>query len=159
MQKVKVQRYISGKRPDYAPAASSEDDSDNDDFLEQQRPEKRHQMLPHVIKDMHSKMDVDSDTEVKTELLLTYIEIRFQKCIYQANDPRLRRLKAARNVPEEEQDDSEGDGYRRRHTVEPEVLAVAEPEDDDEPQIEQTERGSSAESDEELNEEEIELKR
>ena len=32
MKKVKVQRYVSGKRPEYAPASSDEDESDADDF-------------------------------------------------------------------------------------------------------------------------------
>lgn len=64
MQKVKVQRYISGKRPDYAPAASSEEDSETEDFLDQQRPERRQQMLPQVIKDFDRRMEVDSENEV-----------------------------------------------------------------------------------------------
>lgn len=34
MQKVKVHRYVSGKRPDYAQDYRSDSDSDNDDFLE-----------------------------------------------------------------------------------------------------------------------------
>ena len=32
MKKVKVQRYVSGKRPEYAPASSDEAESDEDDF-------------------------------------------------------------------------------------------------------------------------------
>lgn len=38
MQKVKVHRYVSGKRPDYAQEIQSDSESDEDDFLE-----KRHQ--------------------------------------------------------------------------------------------------------------------
>ena len=34
MQKVKVHRYVSGKRPEYAPASSSEEESEDEDFLE-----------------------------------------------------------------------------------------------------------------------------
>jgi hypothetical protein len=34
MQKVKVQRYISGKRPEYAQYDSSEDESDGEDFID-----------------------------------------------------------------------------------------------------------------------------
>jgi len=33
MQKVKVNRYVSGKRPDYAQRSSSEDDSEEDEFI------------------------------------------------------------------------------------------------------------------------------
>ncbi|KAA0202749.1 hypothetical protein HAZT_HAZT006258 [Hyalella azteca] len=32
MKKVKVQRYVSGKRPEYAPASSDEEEEDEDDF-------------------------------------------------------------------------------------------------------------------------------
>ena len=37
MKKVKVHRYVSGKRPEYAPMSSSEEDSDDDDFIAQRR--------------------------------------------------------------------------------------------------------------------------
>ncbi|CAG9117114.1 hypothetical protein JYU34_015836 [Plutella xylostella] len=79
MKKVKVQRYISGKKPDYAQGASSSEESDAEDFIEQQRPERRLQTLPQVIsrEEHHS----ESDNEV--------------------DDPRLRRLRstAARSPP------------------------------------------------------------
>ncbi|XP_050529024.1 microfibrillar-associated protein 1 [Daktulosphaira vitifoliae] len=35
MQKVKVHRYITGKRPQYAPQSTSEEESDDEDFIEQ----------------------------------------------------------------------------------------------------------------------------
>ena len=38
MQKVKVNRYVSGKRPDYAATHSSSDDSDAEEFI---RPQKK----------------------------------------------------------------------------------------------------------------------
>ena len=46
MQKVKVQRYISGKRPEYAQYASSDEESDDDDFIDNRRPPivERHQI-------------------------------------------------------------------------------------------------------------------
>jgi len=34
MQKVKVHRYVQGKRPEYAPESTSEEESEDDDFLE-----------------------------------------------------------------------------------------------------------------------------
>ena len=37
MQKVKVNRYVSGKRPDYAAAHSSSEDSEDEEFI---RPKK-----------------------------------------------------------------------------------------------------------------------
>lgn len=61
MQKVKVQRYISGKKPDYAQGASSSEESDIDDFIEQQKPERRQQTLPQIIS---RKEDSDSEKEV-----------------------------------------------------------------------------------------------
>lgn len=65
MQKVKVHRYVSGKRPDYAQDLRSESDTDDDDFIE--RRNQPHQPL--------SPEPQRSDDEV--------------------NDPRLRRLKIA----------------------------------------------------------------
>lgn len=65
MQKVKVHRYVSGKKPDYAQDARSDSDSDDDDFLE-----RRNQVPSAPSPEPHK-----SDDEL--------------------NDPRLRRLKIA----------------------------------------------------------------
>lgn len=62
MQKVKVQRYISGKKPDYAQGVSSSEESDTEDFIEQQRPERRHQIAQIVSR--KEDLQSDSDTEV-----------------------------------------------------------------------------------------------
>ncbi|XP_063830020.1 microfibrillar-associated protein 1 [Ostrinia nubilalis] len=77
MKKVKVQRYISGKKPDYAQGVSSSEESDSEDFIEQQRPERRQQILPQII----SQKEDFSDTEKEID------------------DPRLRRLKNAARSP------------------------------------------------------------
>ncbi|XP_053611871.1 microfibrillar-associated protein 1 [Plodia interpunctella] len=77
MQKVKVQRYISGKKPDYAQGVSSSEESDTEDFIEQQRPERR-QILPQVIT---QKDEQHSDTETEVD------------------DPRLKRLRMAAKSP------------------------------------------------------------
>lgn len=37
MQKVKVQRYISGKRPEYAPQDASDESSNDDDYFENRK--------------------------------------------------------------------------------------------------------------------------
>lgn len=37
MQKVKVHRYVQGKRPEYAPESTSEEESDDDDFMESRK--------------------------------------------------------------------------------------------------------------------------
>lgn len=63
MQKVKVHRYVSGKKPDYAQDARSDSESDEDDFLE------RRNHVPTAP----SPEPVASEDEM--------------------NDPRLRRLK------------------------------------------------------------------
>lgn len=64
MQKVKVHRYVSGKRPDYAQDQRSDSDSEDEDFME-----KRNQ--PHV-RPPSPEADKSED---------------------EMNDPRLRRLK------------------------------------------------------------------
>lgn len=68
MQKVKVQRYISGKKPDYAQGVSSSEESDSEDFIEQQRPERRQQMLPQIIS--HKEDQSDDEKEVRLYYLL-----------------------------------------------------------------------------------------
>lgn len=67
MQKVKVHRYVSGKKPDYAQDVRSDSESDEDDFLE------RKQSLYHSPS---RETATKSDEE-------------------EINDPRLRRLKIA----------------------------------------------------------------
>lgn len=65
MQKVKVHRYVSGKRPDYAQNDRSDSESEEDDFLDKRSQQHHHRpQTPDAIQ---------SDEEI--------------------NDPRLRRLK------------------------------------------------------------------
>lgn len=79
MQKVKVHRYVSGKRPDYAPQDSSESDSDNEDFLDKRnrhshRSRAKSPELPTVnnekddprLRRLQSSFP-DNDTEIRTE--------------------------------------------------------------------------------------------
>lgn len=61
MKKVKVQRYISGKKPDYAQGIVEESDSENDDFIEQARPERRQQILPQVIAQREEEPESDGE--------------------------------------------------------------------------------------------------
>lgn len=74
MKKVKVQRYVSGKRPDYAPASSDEEEEEDEDFT---RPRGAAPASPPLHKS------------------LTEAEMA---------DPRLRRLLAQREEPESDQD-------------------------------------------------------
>ncbi|KAK4883338.1 hypothetical protein RN001_006657 [Aquatica leii] len=71
MQKVKVHRYVSGKRPDYAQDQRSDSDSEDDDFLEKRN---------HVSVKPPSPEVEKSDDDM--------------------NDPRLRRLKIRENDTE-----------------------------------------------------------
>lgn len=58
MQKVKVHRYISGKRPDYAPRSSSEEESEDEEFI-----------VPSRLKQEQGA----SDTEVSLQLYFTLV--------------------------------------------------------------------------------------
>lgn len=64
MQKVKVHRYVSGKRPDYAQDHKSDSESEDEDFMEKRNPPSQQPATP--------------EREPSDEDL---------------NDPRLRRLK------------------------------------------------------------------
>ncbi|CAG9790900.1 unnamed protein product [Diatraea saccharalis] len=123
MQKVKVQRYISGKKPDYAQGVSSSEESDAEDFIEQQRPERRQQVLPQIIAHKHEEHS-DSEKEV--------------------DDPRLRRLRIAARSPS------------RRAEHKPEIID-AEPEQESESSA--NEMRDSSESEDELDDDEIERRR
>lgn len=50
MQKVKVHRYVSGKRPDYAQDHKSDSDTDDDDFLERRNQLNRKSPSPQTTK-------------------------------------------------------------------------------------------------------------
>lgn len=73
MQKVKVQRYVSGKIPEYAKNVSSEESSGEEDFIENRK------IKISKISDVVLSKDPESDNEEATE---------------DVDDPRLQRLKA-----------------------------------------------------------------
>jgi hypothetical protein len=79
MQKVKVHRYVSGKRPDYAPMSSREEESEEDDFIEQKR---RHVAGRPMSPAETMEQDVDASGGVDVD------------------DPRLRRLKTRKKIME-----------------------------------------------------------
>lgn len=81
MQKVKVHRYISGKRPEYAQGSSSEDESDIEDFID------------------HRKEKVRREDAEQTEELASR-----EQQPEEEDDPRLKRLKA-KQLEEEETED------------------------------------------------------
>ncbi|XP_014275327.1 microfibrillar-associated protein 1 [Halyomorpha halys] len=92
MKKVKVHRYVSGKRPEYAPMSSSEEDSDDEDFIAQ----RRHKAPSPEIR-------AESDDSLP-------------------DDPRLRRLKSRRLDDKKESEDEDEGIKRHRHIHEPEVI-------------------------------------
>ncbi|XP_065223109.1 microfibrillar-associated protein 1 [Planococcus citri] len=138
MQKVKVHRYVSGKRPEYAPVSSSEEESEEEDFIEvhkqrQQTPPPEEIILP-------------------TERILA------------TEDPRLRRLinrKAQEEEEEEEEDEDEADVEERaprwRHANEAEAAESESEEERDRDRMDVS--GDDDEDDEDLSDEEIERRR
>jgi len=105
MQKVKVQRYISGKRPEYARADSTDDDSDFEDFLDHRK--LKSQLIPET------KIDVAPINELNDETV---------------DDPRLRRLRAIASGSGE---NNEERLERRRHIQEPEEVSESDSEQSD----------------------------
>lgn len=129
MKKVKVHRYVSGKRPDYAPAASSEEESEEDDFLE---------------KRVHKLYD---ESEVTAESLEP------SQCkVRDEDDPRLRRLTRLNRQKEAE---TEYRTERHRHVHEPEVLETEPERLRERIKLE----SSESSEDEELSDSEIEKRR
>uniref|UniRef100_A0A182PC44 Micro-fibrillar-associated protein 1 C-terminal domain-containing protein n=1 Tax=Anopheles epiroticus TaxID=199890 RepID=A0A182PC44_9DIPT len=147
MQKVKVHRYVSGKRPEYAQYASSDEESEDDDFLENRR----------AYEEQQQREDSD-DNDLPDDV----------------DDPRIRRLQAIRAEP---QDDLERERKERHRTIhEPELLPSDEERsdasesnrrsqysDDEREQTNARRRrislGSESESEAELSDSEIERRR
>lgn len=92
MKKVKVHRYVSGKRPDYAPMSSSEEDEDSDGFIEHQQQKNQ---KPPPKPPSPKQEEIDSDE---------YID----------KDPRLRRLIKTRVRQESDESDTENRMERHR---------------------------------------------
>nr|CAD7443037.1 unnamed protein product [Timema bartmani] len=137
MQKVKVHRYVSGKRPDYAPMSSSEEESDEEDFIEQKR--RYHIGRPMSPSEPMDQDVADGDLEV--------------------DDPRLRRLKTRR--VEERKDDSEEEGRleRHRHIHAPEIIDTGASDEEQEQRRGKAETSEEEEEEDELSDEEIERRR
>ena len=120
MQKVKVQRYISGKRPDYANKPHNEDKSDNDSENEDFITQWKNKYIKREIKQDTRKNeefsidseDIDKDIEIVTDdelddnlpkikslikegVVVSYatnLDVSVQDV--EVNDPRLKRLLA-----------------------------------------------------------------
>lgn len=148
MQKVKVQRYISGKRPEYARGESSDEESDLEDFIDNRK------------KILAAAASVEQEQSAATSSHTTQDEEN-------VDDPRLRRLKS-RVVDEEP---TEVRLERHRHIHEPEIVeSESEESEDEEPEQRRPENDSQAtskkitlasdsESDGDLSDTEIEIRR
>lgn len=117
MQKVKVQRYISGKRPEYAQYKSSDEESESEDFIDRR-----------ARRCFANRGDENFNPSRKQDCVLSTAK-SYNKD-EAADDRRLRRL--ARHEKKSDSDNSsDGDGnnresrlrrYRERYIQEPEVL-------------------------------------
>lgn len=136
MQKVKVQRYISGKRPDYAQYYSSDEASEEDDFIDTRNAQK-------FQSNIEMEMSRERNSHKNDEF----------------DDPRLRRLNARKH----DDDDGEVRLQRHRHIHEPEIVE-SESESEEEIEVQQIPSrkitlASDSESDGDLSDTEIERRR
>ncbi|XP_046687711.1 microfibrillar-associated protein 1-like [Homalodisca vitripennis] len=140
MQKVKVHRYVSGKRPEYAPVSSSEEESEEEDFVEKRVIAASAGITTATSRSKPLSEDEEDDDE-------THVD-----------DPRLRRLKGRRFEDSRVESDEETKIERHRHIHEPEILD----EDESDDERARRRRGESSEEEEEedeLSDEEIERRR
>ncbi|KAB7498420.1 Microfibrillar-associated protein 1 [Armadillidium nasatum] len=143
MKKVKVQRYVSGKRPDYAPASSDEEETDDEDFTHPRAPAQP-SSPPHKS--------------------LTEAELQ---------DPRLRRLRAIKEMEElqageEKEEENEEESLPQRVIHEAEVIEMSDEEMDDDRKVPERDEfsrpshrlaESDSESEDEVDEEELAQRR
>ena len=136
MQKVKVQRYVSGKRPEYARGVRDEDSesesSDEEDFTSQRRSH-HHGRHQREYQESPERMEDDEHQDEEEEGVQAFKTEEFDgpsvaiKEEEDVDDPRLRRLRAAKTrepEPDENSDDDRISRHRRIH--EPEVLSDGE---------------------------------
>lgn len=106
---MKVQRYISGKRPEYANYNSSDEGSDEEDFLDHRGRPNRIRIESVQEKAAHDASESEEDTAIDMD------------------DPRLRRLN---NMRAHGEDLSRERQERHRHIHEPEILDTSSSEDE-----------------------------
>ncbi|XP_058448048.1 microfibrillar-associated protein 1 [Malaya genurostris] len=109
MQKVKVHRYVSGKRPEYAQYASSDEETDDDDFMDNRRAAAAEELVREQRRREGSAEDNDTLPE-------------------DIDDPRIRRLQAIRAAELEEIERERRERHRVIH--EPELVQSEEENDD-----------------------------
>ncbi|XP_011199673.2 microfibrillar-associated protein 1 [Bactrocera dorsalis] len=139
MQKVKVQRYVSGKRPDYALVGSSSDESDLEDFIDHRKRAAQAQLERRSQRE-HAEVHSGDEGEV--------------------DDPRLRRL---RTRPEDQEELERERRERHRHIHEPEIVESeseeSEPEKPEGPVTNKITLASESDTDSDVSEDELEQRR
>lgn len=157
MEKVKVSRYVSGKRPDYAKRkghytaavdSSSESESSDEEDFTRQRPKLKNEPMEDMEAEDHEQHPDFHQFQIKTE-------VEEQEDV---NDPRLRRLRAARNRNDLEEDEEPETG-RHRRIHEPEVLSEGEEGEAEEEMIKKDSEDSESSGDEDLDEAGIQRRR
>merc|ERR1711971_931866 len=154
MEKVKVSRYISGKRPEYASRGRDERSSESDSSDEEDFTRQRHKS---------PKQEDGSDEEDEHVFLEPSAPVKFEaEEAADIDDPRLRRLRAARTNVEDrhagsDNEDAEDDRMSRHRRIhEPEVLSEGEDEEEDDKEAEDDEAmdsdGGSTSGEEDLDE-------
>lgn len=128
MQKVKVQRYISGKRPEYAQYESSDEESGDDDFVDR-RAQRNFANRGDEFGRAGGSHNVGEYRRTVTETYRHTDENLIDNSEEAASDPRLRRLMEARREDGENNDAHYERLERRRHIHEPEVLESEEEEE------------------------------
>lgn len=153
MQKVKVQRYISGKRPEYAQHDSSDDESAEEDFMDRKAQRNFSNRGDEITMDIsRGRRDIDDDEDDDEDN-------------EEVDDPRLRRLQQAKHSERDENEIQQ----RHRHIHEPEIVE-SDPGDSDESNEDDFEESnandikrialhSDTESEPELSDNEIETRR
>jgi len=130
MQKVKVQRYISGKRPDYAQRMStSEEESEGEDFISKAQGDRIRE------RDRDRERRYQRDDSSDSSRSPSPAGVREEEASTEGTaDPRLRRLLEARLREKEEQESDEDQEERRerlrrrRRVQEPEIVEEMETE-------------------------------
>ncbi|KAG4074708.1 hypothetical protein HA402_008806 [Bradysia odoriphaga] len=146
MQKVKVQRYISGKRPEYAQYVSSDEESEDEDFSDRKT---------------QTQKSYSRAEEISMEISRLEHSSQIQDQLQPSDDPRLKRL-----MQRDDHDDDDERLQRHRHIHEPEIVqSEEESEPEESMETVQTMRnrrialGSDSETDTELSDTEIEQRR
>lgn len=164
MQKVKVHRYVSGKKPDYAQDVRSESESEEDDFLERRHhvprepsPEPTRSDDELELQDPRLKRlrNAEIDTEVRPERRRHIFEAEVLESSEDEEGENINlpehkhTLEAAPDDDASEEELSDGEIERRRESLKTKITKVHQ----DDEYLKQEEHSTSSEEEEEESEE------